>query len=224
MPLRPFVFLLALVALLPGQGMVSGTEVRVDGGRVIVQASGVPLTDVLTRFSQATGAKVVYDATKPRQLVTVEIDASSQAEALSQLLEGQGLSYAVRLDPSGQSVDMLFLMGKVQPATASSSPAPPVDRRQIDRRESDDVVEEPPVEADVAPEEAQDPTEVVPDPLLDPTAGAPTATAPGEAAPAVGAPAPVPAGPTGGRSTPFAAPWQTSPPSFPQATSYPAIR
>ena len=172
MPLRPFVFLLALVALLPGRGMVSGTEVRVDRGRVIVQASGVPLTDVLSRFSQATGAKVVYDAAKPRQLVTVEIDASSQAEALSQLLEGQGLSYAVRLDPSGQSVDMLFVMGKGQPATASSSPAPAVDRRQIDRRQSYDAVEEPPVEADAALEEAQDPTEVVPDPLLDPTTAA----------------------------------------------------
>ena len=202
MSLRRFVFLLALVALLPGRGIVSGTEVRVDGGRVIVQANGVPLTDVLSRFSQATGAKVVYDAAKPRQLVTVEIDASSQAEALSQLLEGQGLSYAVRLDPSGQSVDMLFLMGKGQPTTASSSPAPPVERRQIDRRESHEAVEEPPVEADAALEEAQDPTEVVPDPLLDPTAGAQAA---------VGAPAPVPAGPTGGRSTPFAAPWQTSP-------------
>jgi hypothetical protein len=213
------VFLLALVALLSGRGMLSGTDVRVDGDRVIVQATSVPLTDVLSRFSQATGAKIVYDSAKPRQLVTVEIHAASQAEALSQLLEGQGLSYAVRLDPTGRSVDMLFLMGKGQPATASSSssplPAPAAGRREIDRREGFNAAEESPVEAEAMPEQ-QDPAEPFQDPLLDPAAAA----APG----VVGEPAPVPTSPTGGRTTPFAAPWQTSPPSFPQAASYPTWR
>lgn len=211
-------FLLALVALLSGRGMLSGTDVRVDGDRVIVQATSVPLTDVLSRFSQATGAKIVYDSAKPRQLVTVEIHAASQAEAISQLLEGQGLSYAVRLDPTGRSVDMLFLMGKGQPATASSSsplPAPAAGRRELDRREGFSPAEEPPVEAEAMPEQ-EDAAEPFQDPLLDPAAAA----APG----VVGEPAPVPTSPTGGRTTPFAAPWQTSPPSFPQAASYPTWR
>jgi hypothetical protein len=215
MPLRRLVFLLALVALLSGRGILSGTDVRVDGGRVVVQANEAPLTDVLSRFSQATGAKIVYDAAKPRQLVTVEIDASTQAEALSQLLEGQGLSYAVRLDPSGQSVDMLFVMGKGQSATAASPPAAGAERREVDRRQGHDAVEELPIEAEAEVQEGQEAAEIVPDPLVDPTA----------AAPGVGPPAaPMPEGPTGGRSAPFAAPWQTAPPNFPQPASYPAFR
>ena len=210
---RPVV-LLALFVLFSGRGLSSGTEVRVVGPRVIVQATGVPLTDVLTRFSQATGTKIVYDAAKPRQLVTVEIDASSQAEALSQLFEGQGLSYALRLDPSGRSVDMLFLMAK-GPAPASTATAAPA---AVDRRQAYDTIEEAPVEADASFQEAQEQGEPIPDPLLDPSASVP---APGGNA---GAPAPAPGVPVPGVVTPFSAPWQPAAPSFPQAASYPAWR
>ena len=95
-----------------------------------------------------------------RELVAVrDRRLIAEVEALSQLLEGQGLSYAVRLDSSGQSVDMLFVMGKGQPATASSSP-PPVSKPQADRsQESYDADQRnKQVEADAALEEAQDPT------------------------------------------------------------------
>jgi hypothetical protein len=208
--------LVALFVALSGRGLSSGTEVRVVGPRVVVQANGVPLTDVLSRFSQATGTKIVYDAAKPRQLVTVEIDAGSQAEALSQLLEGQGLSYALRLDASGVGVDMLFLMAKGQ-AAASAAPAAPV--AHMDRREVYDAIEDPPAEAEPTFGEAQEPIvqgEPVADPLLDPAAAA--------LAPGANIPAPAPGAQAPGTVTPFTAPWQPAAPSFPQAASYPSWR
>jgi hypothetical protein len=209
MPVRRSLLFLALVALFSGRVSLSGTDVRVDGARVIVQATSVPLTDVLSRFSQATGTKIVYDAAKPRQLVTVEIDAASQAEALSQLLEGQGLSYALRLDPTGSAVEMLFLMAKGQ---AAAPPARSV-TAAVERRETYEAIEEPPAEPEITFPEPQEPGEPVPDPLLDPAAISPP--------PGVGAPGP---GPVPGLVTPFNAPWMPGAPSFPQAASYPAWR
>ncbi len=203
---------LALMPFLGGRGSLSGTEVRVDGARLIVQATSVPLTEVLSRFSEATGTKIVYDAAKPRQLVTVEINAATQAEALSQLLEGQGLSYALRLDPSGRSVEMLFL-SKSQGATTSQGAGVAAERKDVERRETYDVIEEP-AEVDESNPEPQEPaTPPAPDPQLDPTGAAP-----GSAPPVLG-PA-VPAGVPGGHSRP----WQPPGPSFPQVASYPAWR
>jgi hypothetical protein len=222
--LKPIVLVAVLAALGSGRVVSSGTEVRLDGGRVIVQATSVPLIDVLSRFSQATGAKIVYDAGKPRQLVTVAIDAASQAEALAQLLEGQGLSYAVRLDSTGQGVDMLFLMSKGQSASASAASAPAAPPPS--RREMADVEEriENPIENDPGVVEGQEPTDnpdqgqpIIPILELDPTQGNP---APGAAPPT----APGAAGPQTAPQFPFATPWQPAMPAFPQAASYPAWR
>ena len=58
-------------------------DVTLRGSRVVVRAVGAPLADILTRFGQATGAQVVYEAPRPRQLVTVVIEADSPAAAPS---------------------------------------------------------------------------------------------------------------------------------------------
>jgi len=222
--LKTVVLVAVLASVGSGRVVSSGTEVRLDGGRVVVQATSVPLIEVLSRFSQATGAKIVYDAGKPRQLVTVAIDAASQAEALAQLLEGQGLSYAVRLDSTGQGVDMLFLMSKGQSASASAASAaaaPPSARREMG-----DVEEriENPIENDPGVVEGQEAADnpdqgqpIIPILELDPTVvnpapGAPPPPAPGGAAPQMGP------------RIPFATPWQPAMPTFPQAASYPAWR
>jgi hypothetical protein len=227
---KPVVLAAALASLASGRALSSsGTDVRLDGGRVIVHATSVPLIDVLNRFSQATGAKIVYDAAKPRQLVTVEINASSEAEALAQLLEGQGLSYAVRLDPSGLGVDMLFLMSKGQSAAPASAAAAPPPAMRRDQGESEEQVIENPVENDAGVVDAQDLTDnpdqgqpIIPVLDLDPAQANP---APGAAAPGAvpGAAAPG-AAPGSGPRVPFPTPWQPAMPSFPQAASYPAWR
>lgn len=143
-----------LSAVLLALPLLSGVDARsdtcvllVDHGQVSIHAQSAPLTEILTRFAQATGAKVVYEAARPRQLVSVVIEAGSPAEAIAQLLEGQGLNYALRLDPTGRNVEMLIITGSASPATAPAGAArtpsgPPASR----------VPEE-----EVAPDEADPP-------------------------------------------------------------------
>jgi hypothetical protein len=136
--------LLAL-PLLSGAGARSDTRVLlVEHGRVSIHARSAPLTEILTRFAQATGTEVVYEAARPRQLVSVVIEAGSPAEAIAQLLEGQGLNYALRLDPSGKNVEMLIITGSASPAAAPAGAAlkprsgPPAFRVPEEEAEADE--------------------------------------------------------------------------------------
>ncbi len=213
-----------LAPLVSGRALSSSaTDVRLDAGRVIVHATSAPLNDVLNRFSQVTGAKIVYDAAKPRQLVTVEINAASAAEALSQLLEGQGLSYALKLDSAGQGVDMVFLMSKGQSAASASAAAAPPPGMRREQGESEEHAVENPMDNDPGVVEAQEPAEnadqgqpIIPVLDLDPAQANPASGAAAPAAPG--------AAPAAGPRTPFSSPWQPAMPSFPQAASYPAWR
>jgi hypothetical protein len=221
------VFLLA--APVAGGAVASGTQVQVGGGRVLVHATGAPLTEVLSRFSEATGTQIVYDAAKPRELVTVEIDAASQAEALSRLLEGQGLSYVLRLDPSGEGVEMLFLMGAKGAVAGRSGTTAAADERPA-----------VPIEASIEPQ-VEPETVDVPEELNNPNpgeAGLPIVPFPGqEVPPGQGVPPQAPATPApfspgmpagmrpGAPPAPQAVPPVASspaPPSFPQVASYPS--
>jgi hypothetical protein len=116
-PLSSLLFLLAPALLLPAAVRATG-RTQITEGRVSISADAEPLADVLTRFAQATGAELVYEASRPRQLVSVGIEADSQAEALSRLLEGQGLNYALRLAPNGRDIQLLVI------GASSSTPAP----------------------------------------------------------------------------------------------------
>jgi hypothetical protein len=128
--------------------------VLLDHGRVSIRSESAPLADILTRFAQATGAEVVYEAARPRQLVSVVIEAASPAEAIARLLEGQGLDYALRLDPTGRNVEMLIFTGATSPtaapAGAGRSPRafpPPEEPEEVEPFESD----APPAEFNVTP-------------------------------------------------------------------------
>jgi hypothetical protein len=118
-----------LLALpLAGGAALPDAHVLFDQGRISIHSQQAPLTEILSRFAQATGAEVVYEGARPRQLVSVAIEAASPAGALAQLLEGQGLDYVLRLDPSGRNVEMLVVSGSAAPAAASAatrSPRPP---------------------------------------------------------------------------------------------------
>ena len=95
-------------------------DVALRDGRVVVRTVGAPLAEVLSRFAQATGAEVVYETARPRQLVSVVIEAASPAEAIAQLLEGQGLNYALRLDPDAAGTSRCWS----SPGSASPAAAP----------------------------------------------------------------------------------------------------
>jgi hypothetical protein len=164
---------LALALLLLAARSQPGIDVTLQGSRVVVRAVGAPLADILTRFGQATGAQIVYEAPRPRQLVTVVIEADSPAAAVTQLLEGQGLNYVLRLDPTGKGVDMLVIAGSANPAPTpagsarnprASPPAflPPEEEDQTEPGEIEATGEEPPGPETPPGSVAPEPTEPQP--------------------------------------------------------------
>jgi hypothetical protein len=194
------------------------------------------LADILTRFAQATGAEVVYEAPRPRQLVSVVIEAASPAEAITRLLEGQGLNYALRLDHTGRNVEMLILTGAASPAAAPAAAArsPRASPPTFPPPEELDEIEPAEVEMPLAPEAAESPgpTESpgpVPADLMNPALGLPSAL-PGaptggesfSAVPPSGYVAPEPGQPQPPAAASYpGSPPLPSPPVYPGPTSYP---
>lgn len=204
-------FKLALVLPLLAVGGPSAIDVSVRGDRVSVHSTVAPLSDVLSRFAQVTGAELVYEASRPRQLVSVGIDAGSQAEALARLLEGQGINYALRLAANGRDVQLLVVggaTGAAPPAAAAafSRARPP----QPEMAESDQGPPEA-EEAEPAPEEAE------PEPA---PAAAPVAEAPGPGAFVPQGPVQTSPTPPQGNTMSSPVPFQGQP-QFPQPGSYP---
>jgi hypothetical protein len=138
---------LALAIWLVAAPSSPSVEVTLRAGRVAVHAQRAPLSEVLARFSEVTGARVVYEAARPVQLVSVGIEADSAAEALGRLLEGQGLNYALRLDASGRAVEMLVVTGTSSPAPASAPARGRVPVAPAEPVEETFAFEEPPFEA-----------------------------------------------------------------------------
>lgn len=189
----------------------SDTKVKVDAGRVTIHAESTPLAEILGRFGQVTGAEVVYDTARPQQVVSVGIEADSEADALLRLLEGQGLNYVLRLDPTGRQVEMLVLVGKAEtagPAAATGSAAPTRRERVTTappEPEPDEIVQ--PFTPEVVEEPAER-TVASPSPPERERGSAPPAWSPSQ--PQV----PVPASTPGTVRPP-------SPPSVPAPASYP---
>ena len=159
------IFLLALA--LATQGTTAAeVQVRPNGDRIDVIATAATLQDVLTRLSQQTGMKVVYDGAPPRALVTVSLVQRTPAEAVLSLFEGLGLNYALSSDRTGTRVEMLIIStatGGASPSRPSSAPVtqPTPDPRRGPQRPP------PPVE-DEREEEQQDENAQKPQPQPSP--------------------------------------------------------
>ena len=119
--------LIALFLLLPP---VADLEVHMAGGRVSVKARNVSLARILEQLGRETGMKIVYESSPPSQIVSAAVEADSEREALTRILEGLGVSYAFRLDRSGRRVEMLLITGAGGGASAraggGSTPPRPV--------------------------------------------------------------------------------------------------
>jgi hypothetical protein len=216
---------------------LSDARVLLDHGRVTIRSQSAPLADVLSRFAQATGAEVVYDATRPRQLVSVLIEAASPAEAIVQLLEGQGLNYTLRLDSTGRNVEMLVVSVSAAAASAAATRAPrpsaPPQPEEAYEAPAEDAEEplagdraqalEPGVPAGTpSPDETIGPAFAAPFAGLAP-GGAPGAEPSSPSAPS-GSPAPAQPQPPAVASYPGRAPVGAplpSPPVYPGPASYP---
>jgi hypothetical protein len=146
--------LLALtLVLLAAPDLRAAVEIHVVGGRVDIHATNAPLSEILDGLSRQTPMKIVYEGPPPRQLLSVDLKGRTPAEAVLAILEGQGLSYTVALDPSGTRVQTLLMAGGNNAPSAgplpSSRPERPV---REPMRES--VIEEP---VDEGTEEAEEP-------------------------------------------------------------------
>jgi len=123
----------ASVFLLLASSASAEVMVRVSGDRVDLRVTAAPLADVLDSLGRQTGMKVVYEGPPPRQTVTVTLENRSHAQAVVDLLDGQGLNYAVVANASGTRVETLLIAGTAGAGTsrgASSAPAyRPVPRR-----------------------------------------------------------------------------------------------
>jgi hypothetical protein len=99
-----------------------GAEVDIRpaaNGRVSLKVNAAPLSEVLDRLARLTGMKVVYDGVPPRALVRGrQVENATPAEAVADVLDGLGVSYALRLDASGAKVDTLLVLGATRSATA----------------------------------------------------------------------------------------------------------
>jgi hypothetical protein len=204
--------------------------VQLEDGRVSIHSRSASLAEVLARFAQATGAEVVYETARPRQLVTVAIDGASPAEAIARLLEGQGLNYALRLDSTGTKVDLVVISGTGTPAAASGtgtarSPAAPgafAPARVEEPPEDAGNEAEEPVVPDAADE--HEPQAQFPGPAEDTTRAPHYAPyggpAPGSAFAPGSPPAPESSMPSSGAS-PYGSGTEPAPPQPPAAASYP---
>jgi len=211
--------LLILASLVPGPD--SRCQVRLEGSRVLIKAQEAPLEEVLTRFSDATGARIVYGTARPQGLVSVEIEAGSQGEALAQLLEGQDLGYALRLDKSGQRVETVILTAKG--GEVATSPSAALDPPSAEPDLLDGSADPP------SPDDAATPAEEAGEPGAEASVAPPTVLGVPQAVP-LGSSATTPgvsAAAGGEISTPEAPdPFTTATPgiatpSFPSPASYP---
>jgi hypothetical protein len=175
-------------------------EVKVAPGSVRIEANTTPVSAVLERLSQSTGMKVVYEGSPPSDRVTAIIDAKSETEAISRLLEGLGLTYAFKLDQSGGKVETLFI---------STTPSPSGGRRaSTPARRTPEPIE------DMADEGEPMISDTPPDPAADPNAPQPEGVAP------VGN---MGGGMAGAQGVPIYDPsQQPQQPQFPGAASYPS--
>jgi hypothetical protein len=189
--------LLPLLALGPAAG--AGIAVRESQGKIDVAAAAAPLADVLDRLAHQIGMKVVYEGPAPRQLVTLSLVGRSPAEAVTAILEGQGLNYALVLDATATRVEKLLVTGAT-PAGFGHSPgravAPALERSRVLRPDNDPEPEEVPEEPPPAPEP---PAPEAPIPAAPgtpaPQKAEPSANPPGSPnPPATATPAPTPPG------------------------------
>jgi hypothetical protein len=145
--------LLPLLALVPP--VHAGIAVRESQGKIDVAAAAAPLADVLDRLARQTGMKVVYEGPAPRQLVTLSLVGRSPAEAVTAILEGQGLNYALILDATATRVEKLLVTGAATsggsgPSSARTAPAAPF--RRMAPPDNDPEPDEPPEEIPPVPE------------------------------------------------------------------------
>jgi hypothetical protein len=145
-PLR----LVTLVFLSALQTASADMDVEAKGGLLTVRARAVPLAELLDRLSGETGMRLTYDGRRPSQLMTLNIEHLSEAEAVGRIFEGLGINYALQTDASGRRVERLIISDAVGsgPLAPSSTTPPPRLGNTGQAQESAQLEESAPPEED----------------------------------------------------------------------------
>jgi hypothetical protein len=137
--------------LLATTAFANDVDVRkTAAGRVSLTVTSAPLSEVLDHLARETGMKVVYDGAPPRSLVrSRQVEDATPADAVTDVLEGLGVSYALRLDATGAGVDTLLVLGGTKGPSTPRPPVPPVRMPGVTNVPApmpDEVDDEPPSE------------------------------------------------------------------------------
>ncbi len=119
---------LALVSMHGAPVRAGSLEVRVEFGRVSVNAHEVPLGEIVQALSQRAGVHVVLDARQALQPVTSRLEAGGILEAIVRLVrEAGGGNYAIvsSNDPGRVEPFAFHEGGGAAPPPQASPPAPP---------------------------------------------------------------------------------------------------
>lgn len=187
----------ALASLLAVRPAAPDTVIRRAGDRVDVRATAAPVAEVLDRLGRETGMKVAYDGAPPRARISVSLSGVTPAQAVLAVLEGQGLNYVLRMDPTATRVETLLMVtGGASSATPAGTPRASLPR-PIDR-EPDAVEQEEESPSEVPAREApEEPLKPAFPGFVPPTGPAVPLTMPTPAPPAAAGtpPTTTPAGP-----------------------------
>lgn len=115
--------------VVPSAARSADVEVSLVAAGVEVVARNATLSEVIDRIATEAGAELEYQGTPPARVVTLRLTASTAAEALLRVLDGEGLDYALRLEPGGARVERLLVAASAPAGGGRPAPrraAPPV--------------------------------------------------------------------------------------------------
>ena len=195
--------LLATLLVLSGHASAQSVSASYEGGLVSISCSNAPLASVFEKLEEVAGLELILEDAVKNKRLTANLENVPLAMAIQRLLEGNGVNYAVMMDPRDWGrVDKIFVgAGGGGPARAAPPPrrplvhpADPVDDGYDDFDDmdddfddmNDDLVDDPDNEngpADFAPPGSSPVPSYLPPPPTYPrsrfTPGLPGSVAPG---------------------------------------------
>ena len=128
--------LLATLVLLSGQAFGQAVSASYEGGLLSISCRNAPLASVFEKLEELAGLELILEDAVKNKRLTANLEGVPLAMAVQRLLEGNGVNYAVMMDPRDWGrVDKVFVgAGGGGPARS----APPPRRRPVPAEPVDD--------------------------------------------------------------------------------------
>jgi hypothetical protein len=136
--------LTAVLVLMAQTARTAPISIEIHGERVNIRAEKVPLVQILNGVAWESKMKIVYDTAPPQVLVSVDIKGATLSDAITELLQGHGLLYMAKMDPSGTRVETLLLTNGGAGTVRLDAPPPPPEPEYQPEYQPEYVPEVPP--------------------------------------------------------------------------------